>query len=37
MGILDFDGAGISAGISNVNRRFDLREAEGVVIRKVEE
>ena len=37
MGILDFDGAGISAGISNVNRRFDLRKAESVVIRKVEE
>ena len=37
MGILDFDGAGISAWISNVNRRFDLRKAESVVIRKVEE
>ena len=37
MGILDFDGAGISAGISNVNRRFNLRKAESVVIRKVEE
>jgi len=36
MGILDFDGFGISAGMSNVNRHFDTGSS-NVVIRKLEE
>ena len=36
VGIVDFDGFGISAGMSNVNRRFDSCSA-SVVFRKLEE
>ncbi len=36
MGIIDFDGSGISAGTANVNRHFDSC-APGIVIRKLEE
>ena len=36
MGILDFDGFGISAGMSNVNRHFDTGSS-NIVIRKLEE
>ena len=36
MGILDFDGSGISAGTSNVNRHFDTGSS-NIVRRKLEE
>lgn len=36
MGILDFDGFGISAGAANVNRYFDTRTA-NVVLRRLED